>query len=168
MDIAYHPEDWQTFYTTVATAAAALTGLLFVAMSINLRLILREPSLRGRARETLGGMIILLGLSLLALIPGQNQSMFGAEMVAGSVVVAAIAFTLQSQTVRHLPKAQRTRWVMRVGLLDLGTLCGMIGGISLLVKRFGGMFWLVPTVFLFLFWNLFNAWTLMVQAAQEA
>lgn len=47
--VAYQPEAWHDFFTAVTAAAAAVTGLLFVALSINLAAILKEPRLPGRA-----------------------------------------------------------------------------------------------------------------------
>jgi hypothetical protein len=47
---AYSPADWETFCAAIAGAAAALTGLLFVAVSINLdRILVKESMLPARA-----------------------------------------------------------------------------------------------------------------------
>jgi hypothetical protein len=35
MTIVQRIQEWQAFYSTLATASATLTGLLFVAMSLN-------------------------------------------------------------------------------------------------------------------------------------
>ena len=47
------PSAWHEFFVALAGAAAALTGLLFVAVSLNLRQILAFPSLPLRVGETL-------------------------------------------------------------------------------------------------------------------
>jgi hypothetical protein len=39
MDAAFHPEAWSDFFVAEAGAAAAPTGLLIVAVSINLKQI---------------------------------------------------------------------------------------------------------------------------------
>jgi hypothetical protein len=50
---AYDVTDWDNFFVASAGAAAALTGLLFVAPSINLDKVLKIPRITGRT-ATLG------------------------------------------------------------------------------------------------------------------
>lgn len=52
MNAAYSAAGWTDFSVATATAAAALTGFLFIAVSINLRQILDAPNLPGRAGLT--------------------------------------------------------------------------------------------------------------------
>src|SRR6266704_2360240 len=59
----------------------ALTGLLFVAVSINLKQILELPTLPTRAAETLSIMIGRLLLSVFMLVPGQSDAALGAEIL---------------------------------------------------------------------------------------
>jgi hypothetical protein len=46
-------EDWVAFATVAGAAAASLTGLLFVAVSIRIEVIGRSPELRNRAAQIL-------------------------------------------------------------------------------------------------------------------
>jgi modulator of FtsH protease len=73
VDAAYDSETWQTFYATIAGAAAALMGPLFVALSPHLRAIATNTASRGRARETLGSFLSLLVIAILVLIPAQGR-----------------------------------------------------------------------------------------------
>jgi hypothetical protein len=43
----YQPERWHDLFVATAGAAAALAGLIFVAVSINLEQILKYPALPG-------------------------------------------------------------------------------------------------------------------------
>ena len=43
----------------------------------------------------------------------------------------------------------------------------LVAGISLTARQFGGLFWLVPTILIYLVWSLNNAWRLVVQASEE-
>lgn len=45
--------EWQTFFAVQAEAAATITGLVFVAVSINLSKIIEVPGLSGRAAESI-------------------------------------------------------------------------------------------------------------------
>jgi hypothetical protein len=67
---AYSPIAWHDSFMGTIGAAAALTGLLFVAISINLEQILRYPQLPGRAAGTLGILVSGLLVSGFALAPG--------------------------------------------------------------------------------------------------
>jgi modulator of FtsH protease len=167
MEYAYRAEAWQALYTAVAGSAAALTGLLFVALSLNLRAILTSPEHRARARETFGGLLSLLVLSVLLLIPGQDRRVLGVELIGGSLVLLLSAMSLQFQTLRTMAFERRVRWVLRLAIFNLGTVTALVAGMSLVVGRFGGLFWLVPTVLISLLWSLSSAWLLVAQVAKE-
>jgi hypothetical protein len=76
---AYAAPAWASFATAVATAAATLTGLLFVAVSINLQRILQYPNLPGRAAQTLVMFSLPLVFSILMLVPGQPVAVLAGE-----------------------------------------------------------------------------------------
>ena len=71
---SYSPFAWHDFFMGTIGAAAALTGLLFVAISINLQQILRYPHLPGRAAGTLGILVSALVVSGFALCTGTRRS----------------------------------------------------------------------------------------------
>lgn len=88
-----NPAIWSNFLVAQAGAAAALTGLIFVAVSINLSKILEYPGVSTRAAESI---ILLLGVVLnssLALVPSQPLRALGAEILfVGSVIWAVITY----------------------------------------------------------------------------
>lgn len=95
---AYDPETWHDFFVASAGAAAALSGLIFVAVSINLRDILAEEKkigssyLTGRALESLVALLIVLGISLVGLDPSIDRMAFAGVLLfcaAGSAVSPA-------------------------------------------------------------------------------
>lgn len=109
MDYVYHAALWQTFYAVIAGAAATLTGLLFVGMSLNLRTILGTPAHRARARETFGGLLSLLVLSLLVLIPDQSALALGCELAIGALALFEWSLRLQGQTVSRMAPGKLAR-----------------------------------------------------------
>jgi len=167
MEYAYRVDAWQALYMAVAGATAALTGLLFIALSLDLPTIIKVPAYRARAREALSGLLFLLVLSLLLLVPGQDHRVLGGELMAASLVTAILGIRLQVQTLRKMEKVKRVRWALRLLLLDLGTMMTILAaGISLILGRFGGLYWLVPTILISLLWSINNAWLLVVQVAE--
>jgi hypothetical protein len=79
---AYTTGAWTGFGTAVATAAAALAGLLFIAVSINIKQILETKSLPSRAAQTLILFATPLIVALLVVVPGQARPVLGAELLA--------------------------------------------------------------------------------------
>jgi hypothetical protein len=74
----YDPAAWQSFFVAVISAAAALTGLLFVAVSINLDRILKGRSfLPTRAAETLASLLLIVVSSALVLVPQNPRLLLG-------------------------------------------------------------------------------------------
>ena len=76
--------DWHDFFVMLGGATAALTGLLFVAMSLHVRAIGRNPPERRRARGTLTGLIAVLLISAVALRPGMDLRTFGLFLLVGA------------------------------------------------------------------------------------
>ena len=76
---AYRPDQWHDFFITVGGAAAAVTGLVFVALSLNLEVVTRDATHRYRAIGTLMNFAGIFVLCSLALMGGQNHVAIGAE-----------------------------------------------------------------------------------------
>jgi hypothetical protein len=70
---------WQPFFTVTGGAAAALAGLLFVALSIHAPEIAEHPPFRYRALATLSIPLVVLVVSALALVPRQTGRSLGLE-----------------------------------------------------------------------------------------
>jgi len=139
IEYAYRAADWQVFFDTVAGAAAALSGLLFVALSVNLALV-PQAAYRARAREALSGLLVL---AVIVLIPGQGRLALGGELLGGGLLLEAFGVRLQSETISSLPDERRGPWTVRLVPLHLATLAIPVAGASLLLHRFGGLLWLV-------------------------
>jgi hypothetical protein len=58
-------EKWATFATISGAAAAGLTGLLFVAVSIRIEVIARSAELRNRAAQALSLFVTVLFIAIL-------------------------------------------------------------------------------------------------------
>jgi hypothetical protein len=159
---AYQPEQWHDMFVAMAGAAAALTGLIFVAVSINLEQVLKFPALPPRAVETLSILVGLLVLSVFVLIPGQSLTALGVEMLVLGLVMGT---ALLVKRIR-LPRAagQPLTWtVTPVGVILAATLPMAAAGISVLVRGGGGLYWLVAALILGFSGAVLNGWILLVE-----
>ena len=159
---AYRPDQWHDMFVAMAGAAAALTGLIFVAVSINLERVLKFPALPPRAVETLSILIGLLVLSVFVLVPGQSLTALGTEILVLGVVMGTALLTKRIR----LPRAagQPLTWtVTPVGVILAATLPMAAAGISVLVRGGGGLYWLVAALILGFAGVVLNAWILLVE-----
>ena len=72
---------WESFAVMTGGASGALTGLLFVAVSLNADRIARHPGLRAIAAQTLVLFLAPLIMATVLLAPGQTDWVLGAELV---------------------------------------------------------------------------------------
>ncbi len=86
----FRPGQWTDFFLLVGTGAVTLTGLVFVAMSLNLKLIAIDATHRYRAINTLTGLALVFMRCALVLMGAQNHYSIGAELFVVSSVSAAI------------------------------------------------------------------------------
>jgi modulator of FtsH protease len=162
----YQPQPWHDYFLAIAGASAALAGLLFVATSLHVRYIATSPDHRGRSRDSLSGLIIVLVLSLVTLVP-QPTVWFGLELiviVAGYIAVGG-AFQLAEirGAGRHLPRSV----FKRTGFGYLLAVAGVLAGLSITLRTGPGLYLLGIILVVVLLWSLWNAWVLLMGVADE-
>ena len=163
MSAAYAARSWAEFGQAVATAAAALAGLLFIAVSINLRQILDLPGLPSRAAQTLILFATPLVGAIMLIVPGQPRAAVAIELLATGLVVGGGQLYLYLSAERS---EQDTTWRRLVGrVIPAVTSCGcmVVAGATLLGQAGGGLYWLVPSVLAALIFGLTNVWVLLVE-----
>jgi hypothetical protein len=157
----YATAGWETFFVAEVGAAAALTGLLFVAVSINLTKVLALPQLPGRAGESLMMLVAVLLVASFGLIPGQPRLALGTEILAVAVLTWLYPMVLQKRAV--VPNAP-LRWTLtRVVTHQTGTVPLLVCGVSLLVGAGGGLYWLAAGALLSFIAAIVNSWVLLIE-----
>ncbi len=160
---AYAAERWTDFGVGVAGASAALAGLVFVAVSINLSEILKYRNLPGRAALTLTLFVTPLIVGVLLLVPGQPGAALGTELLVAGIWLGGFELVLNQRAGRSEKETPLT-WVL-VRLLPIIVSCGglVLAGVTLLAQAGGGLYWLVPSVLAAIVFGLINAWVLLVE-----
>lgn len=163
MDSAYQPEAWHDFYVMVGGAGAVLTGLIFVAVSLHLRPVLRDAWHRGRAGSSVLALMCVVFISGAVLIPGQSLSALGLEIVL--IALVSPAYTVRGLI--HLPRSNQVGASVELLFGVLGATLAVLSGLSLIAKAGGGLWLLVPGAAIALGSSVWNAWRLMVDVATE-
>jgi hypothetical protein len=117
-------EQWTEFWVAVAGAAAALTGLLFIAVSLRPRDIRDSTLMIGRARSAFYAFVTITIVSLLALM-GSTTRWIGLAQAA----VAFVTFGLSSQFTLPALRARRLN-VPRALVYHAGLVIVAIGGLA--------------------------------------
>jgi len=162
--IAFDASAWTSFFVASATAAATLSGLIFVAVSINLEHIVVHPSLPGRALETIVVLVQLLLVALAGLLPGQSRTALGIEVLVVAAVAWAIPLELQRRDRSRAPSEMtRSRKVIRGLYTQAATLPFLVAGVSLIVCRGGGLYWTAVGAAGAVVAAITGAWILLVE-----
>jgi hypothetical protein len=159
---------WHDFFLAQATATATLTGLVFVAVSINLQKIVSDPrsGLAGRAGEALILLVGVLTVSVLVLVPAQGVGVLGVEVLVVGLAAWGWIVAIQLPRLREWGTMRadlRGPFVVRVVLGQVATLTLVIAGVAVLWVGPGGLYWLVAGTLFSILAALFEAWVLLVE-----
>jgi hypothetical protein len=163
----YATEGWSDLFVCAGGATAALSGLIFVSLSVNLRTLLDSDKsdgrnlLTGRAMEALAALLTVLVISIVALTPG----------IGRDVLAAFILFTAAGSMVSPVRVMQASRGLGRPGiplLLRLVTaialtLALLASGVTLAADSGGGLLWLPAAFVVAIAVAAINAWVLLVE-----
>jgi hypothetical protein len=154
---------WDAFAEITGGAAAALTGLLFVAVSIRIDYVARSQELRNRAAQTLSLFGTVLVAAALIAIPGQGYRTLGAELLVLAVITGAGLHVLDrraktsgsSQAIGRVLRAVAPNTVTSVLLLA--------AGIVLVLGVHAGLYVLVGPVLVALAGGVASAWLFLTK-----
>lgn len=157
--------EWENFFIAEVGASAALTGLIFVGVSINLNKILSGPSLPSRVLAVLSMLLTVLIVSSLLLVPGQSLNLLGAEVLAIGLGVWIIVFLLDRNIWRKTEADAPYRRHVGFSLFtdQLTLVFYVIAGIFILWHGIHGLYWLVPAIILSFIKAFWDAWVLLVE-----
>ena len=164
---AYDAAHWETFALAQLGASAALLGLMFVALSINLRDIIGTRTLVNRAAESVIGLASVLVASTAVLIPQQSREAVGGELVVVALVTLGVVALLQrhlrSPAVVDHPAPPAISIVLR-RTFGLGApLLLLVAAVALLAEAGGGLYWWPAAVVAAYASALSNAWVLLIE-----
>lgn len=157
-------KEWAEFFTLTGGAAATLTGLIFIGISINLDKILSISQLPDRAAQALILLVTVMIVSILSLVPGQGMEWFGAEILSISILVWIINTRLDMHIFRKTAPEYKNRHLrINVLLTQFSLVPYVISAVVLIGGSNAGLYVLIPGfVFSFIKATL-DAWVLLVE-----
>jgi modulator of FtsH protease len=157
--------DWTNFGVVVGGASAALTGLLFVAVSLNVARIVRHPALRATAGQTLVLFVVPLLTSIVLVVPAQPRWTLGVELIVlGLVAGLVLVVTGRAKgTGPDVPESRLANVLDRTSPNIVTLVFVELTGVTVLVGHGGGLYWLVPSAVLSLIGGVLNAWLFLTR-----
>ena len=154
--------DWSELFVATAGAAAALAGLIIVAMSVNIETIVAEPSLPSRAGATIASLVLVVVVAIAGLIPEIGSTAMGWATLAFSLV--ALGFAIDSAVRLARLTDQPELALLIKGAVSIIPLIGFVVGAAILIAGIdAGMYFVAAGILLVFVSSVLNAWVLLVE-----
>jgi hypothetical protein len=155
--------EWQTLLEVEASAAATLTGLVFVAASINLGRIIATPGLPTRVSESLLQFLQVFFICTAALIPRQPMAAFAGEVLAIALVSCAYQIVGQIRYARLKTGHPRNWLVTRTVGTFLASVPLFVTSAGVFLGMPAALYWLVPGFVFSFIAGVGNTWVLLIE-----
>jgi hypothetical protein len=162
----YRPDQWHDFFLMVGGGAAALTGLVVVAMSLHLDVIAGDVVLRHRARSILTGLAAVFMRCGLVLMGGQGGRAVASELfaVCAVITIAGVnSFVQASRLQGTVPRASvlRTAGSIACYTFEMAGAAALFAGSSL------GLYVVAIAMVANFFFMISGSWLLLVGAGRD-
>ena len=158
--------EWQTLLSMQAGAGATLTGLVFVAASINLTKIVATPLLTVRVVESLVQFLQVFFVCSVMIVPHQSSFALAIEIL----VVSFISWAMQILGfIRyHRARLGNPHWWLglRLAVTHFSTIPFFVLAVGLLLGLDNALYWAVPGFCFSFVAGLFNSWVLLIEVAR--
>ena len=157
MNAGNDPAAWQNFYIMIGTANAAITGLLFVALSLHVKQILAHPVYKPRAIVVLVILTTQIVISAIVLAP-QSRDLMGWEILILNVFFLVL-------NVRYRAPARITAGsALTIGIRVIY----LLAAVSLITGVGGGFYILGGILTLTVVRSISNCWTLLTAVESDS
>ncbi|HYA69544.1 MAG TPA: hypothetical protein VED63_12510 [Acidimicrobiales bacterium] len=166
----FEPAQWNNFFVLVGTGSAALTGLVFVALTINLSGVAKDATHRYRAINMLSGFTAVFVLSSLALMGHQTYRTLGIEWLLVSLLAAGINTNGYIQGFRLVGSRYASRYALSGVRIVGGSACYLgqiIGSVMLCLGSRTGIYVGAIALIINFYFLVSGSWLLIVGTSRS-
>lgn len=159
--MGYASASWLSFGEALAAVAGALTGLLFVALSVKGSAVAASLNLRSRAAQTLVLFMTSVLVAVLLVAP-QPTAALGPELLAVAAASGTVLLIL-GRRAGHSTDRGVSRYIERFSPNSVTAVLVGVAGLTFILKAGGGLYWLIPAAVASLLGGVINAWLFLVR-----
>jgi hypothetical protein len=161
---------WQNFYVLTGTAAATLTGLMFVAVTFGSSIVTRETSVQARAFLDPPYMhfVQILMTACLLTVPMVGETAVGGLFLAIALMrLGGLYWVFRSFTViqRRTGDIELSDWVLSIAIPAICHLLLLATSVAFFLRMTCAFVGLAIVVMMLLFTGIHGAWELFVWMA---
>ena len=160
---------WHQFYGLVGTAAATLTGLLFVAVSVAPSTVAEGATsgVRAFVTPTVTYFATVLVVSALMSVPTIGEQSVGVLLALGGLGAAAYVVSRGGHRQWRQSNLDRADWLWYVGLPILNYLFVVVAAVGIEMRITAALHAVAAAMIAFLVIGIRNAWDLVIWMAQQ-
>jgi hypothetical protein len=154
---------WDVFFAAQLGASAALTGLLFVGVSFNMKKIVEIPTLPDMALRAFVLLVGILLVSTVLLVPGQLDLDVGLEVLGIGVTAAVLVGWFGFRNFQRTEAQYRTGTILEVALGEFAAAGYLAAGVVLVFSGPVGTYLLVLAFVATYIVAIVDSWVLLVE-----
>ena len=162
-------DSWHDFFLLTGTAAATLAGLLFIALSLHMEVLVQEHyrSMLVVARTTLTSFVTVLIVSLIFLVPHLAMRPIGVMLITFVGVFGVLTLREMRGALKHVhPDFPRRTVIRRVLLPLVGYGLIAVAGVGLLKRDYELTYSIISGMIMLLANAAWASWDLLVRVSR--
>jgi modulator of FtsH protease len=150
------------FFVATAGAAAALAGLIIVAMTVSVDLIVKLPGMTSRAATAIGLLIATTIISLAGLID-QEEWAFGIEALIAAVAVIGLSIDSMVRVIAGRGASTLSGAIFKTAIGVVPGVLLAVGAVVVLAGTSPAAVWFGIGAMLAILVAVLNAWVMLVE-----
>ena len=154
--------EWTDFFVASAGAAAALAGLIIVAVSGDVDRVIAIPGMASRAGVAIALLVMATLVALGGLIPRIPALGYGTLVVFTGLIATLLATLSLARLVRSRTGSLGEAFVKGAfGVLP--ALLAVIGGLLVMVDIGAGLGWVAAGILLAVVFSVISSWVILIE-----